>query len=211
MKRGDNMIYVVIVIALIILTVFLIGLRTYKTDENGDPLSKTETIDINDSFDSDEEKIEIDSQNYSMPKEEELKVLLNDLQFDVTQNCGTERAFMNEYWDNYEKGIYVDVVTGEPLFFSSDKYKSNTGWPSFTKPISPDVLTLHEDNSLFMTRVEVKSRIGDTHLGHVFDDGPAEDGGLRYCMNSAALKFIPYEEMEQEGYGFLMEYLDDEE
>jgi len=205
------MIYAVIVIVLIILTVFLVGLRTYNTDNNGDPLSKTETIDINDSFESDEEKIEIDPQNYSIPKEEELKVLLNDLQFDVTQNCGTERAFMNEYWDNYEKGIYVDVVTGEPLFFSSDKYKSNTGWPSFTKPISPDVLTLHEDNSLFMTRVEVKSRIGDTHLGHVFEDGPAEEGGLRYCMNSAAMRFIPYEKMEQEGYGFLMEYLDEEE
>ena len=205
------MIYAVIVIVLIILTVFLVGLRTYNTDNNGDPLSKTETIDINDSFESDEEKIEIDPQNYSIPKEEELKVLLNDLQFDVTQNCGTERAFMNEYWDNYERGIYVDVVTGEPLFFSSDKYKSNTGWPSFTKPISPDVLTLHEDNSLFMTRVEVKSRIGDTHLGHVFEDGPAEEGGLRYCMNSAAMRFIPYEKMEQEGYGFLMEYLDEEE
>ncbi len=205
------MFYVVIIIVVIILTVFLVGLKTYNTNENGDPLSKTETIDVNESFDSDEEIIEVSPENYSMPEEEELKMLLNELQFDVTQNCGTERAFANEYWNNYEKGIYVDVVTGEPLFFSSDKFKSNTGWPSFTKPISPDVLTLHEDSSLFMKRVEVKSRIGDTHLGHVFEDGPAEEGGLRYCMNSAALKFIPHEEMEQEGYGFLIEYLDEEE
>ncbi|MDK2951730.1 MAG: peptide methionine sulfoxide reductase msrA/msrB [Kosmotogales bacterium] len=204
------MIYYIIIISIIALFVFFIGLRIYN--ENESDLTKTvienETIDFSKSSNSKTEKIIINPDAYSLPAEEEIKALLNDLQFDVTQNCGTERAFENEYWNNYEKGIYVDIVTGEPLFFSSDKFKSGTGWPSFTKPVSSDVVTLVEDNSLFMSRIEVKSRIGNTHLGHVFEDGPDEEGGLRYCINSAAIRFIPYDEMKKNGYEHLMKYLD---
>lgn len=126
---------------------------------------------------------------------------LTPLQRRVTQEDATEPAFMNQYWDNHEPGIYVDVVSGQPLFASTDKYESHTGWPSFTKPIEPDVVTEKVDRSLFMKRVEVRSAAADSHLGHVFDDGPAEAGGLRYCMNSAALRFVPLAELEEQGYG----------
>jgi methionine-R-sulfoxide reductase len=133
-------------------------------------------------------------------KEERLKTL-TPLQFNVTQREGTERAFSNEYYNNEEKGIYVDIVSGEPLFLSSDKYNSGTGWPSFVKPIDEGDVTLHEDTSIFSTRTEVRSKIADSHLGHVFSDGPSDRGGMRYCMNSASLRFIPLKDMEQEGYG----------
>ncbi|MEV0718618.1 peptide-methionine (R)-S-oxide reductase MsrB [Asanoa sp. NPDC050611] len=126
---------------------------------------------------------------------------LTDTQFQVTQKDGTEPAFRNEYWDNHEPGIYVDVVSGEPLFSSTDKYDSGTGWPSFTKPIDADVVRTKTDRSLWMTRTEVRSAAADSHLGHLFDDGPADQGGLRYCMNSAALRFIPVSELEAQGYG----------
>ena len=126
---------------------------------------------------------------------------LTPLQRRVTQEDATEPAFMNQYWDNHEPGIYVDVVSGQPLFASTDKYESHTGWPSFTKPIEPDVVTEKVDRSLFMKRVEVRSAAADSHLGHVFDDGPAEAGGLRYCMNSAALRFVPIADLEEQGYG----------
>ncbi|GIF77032.1 peptide-methionine (R)-S-oxide reductase MsrB [Asanoa siamensis] len=126
---------------------------------------------------------------------------LNDTQFHVTQRDGTEPAFRNEYWDNHEPGIYVDVVSGQPLFSSTDKYDSGTGWPSFTKPIDGDVVRTKTDRSLWMTRVEVRSAGADSHLGHLFDDGPADAGGMRYCMNSAALRFIPVSELEAQGYG----------
>jgi peptide-methionine (R)-S-oxide reductase len=126
---------------------------------------------------------------------------LTDRQFQVTQRDGTEPAFRNEYWDNHEPGIYVDVVSGQPLFSSTDKYDSGTGWPSFTKPIDADVVRTKTDRSLWMTRVEVRSAGADSHLGHLFDDGPADAGGLRYCMNSAALRFIPVSELEKQGYG----------
>ena len=134
---------------------------------------------------------------------EDLKRTLNPLQYRVARENGTEPAFNNEYWDNKKEGIYVDVVSGEPLFSSRDKYDSGTGWPSFTKPLVPGNIQEKEDRSLFTTRTEVRSTGGDSHLGHVFDDGPGPTG-LRYCMNSAALRFIPKEDLEKEGYG---EYL----
>jgi len=140
---------------------------------------------------------------FQKPPADELFEKLTPLQYEVTQEDGTERPFHNAYWDNKRVGIYVDVVSGEPLFSSGDKYDSHSGWPSFTRPIAPNALVEKEDRKLFDVRTEVRSRIADSHLGHVFDDGP-EPTGLRYCINSAALRFIPKEEMEKEGYG---EYL----
>ncbi|ANU16475.1 peptide methionine sulfoxide reductase [Planococcus maritimus] len=145
----------------------------------------------------------IDPADYPKPDEEEIRAMLTDEQYRVTQDDGTETAFDNEYDGFYEPGIYVDIVTGEPLFSSTDKYDSGTGWPSFTKPIDPAVVTEHDDLSLFGIRTEIRSRTGDSHLGHVFEDGPEDAGGLRYCMNSAALRFVPLEEMEAQGYGNL--------
>ena len=117
---------------------------------------------------------------------------------------GPEHAFSNEYWDNKAPGLYVDVATGEPLFSSKDKFESGCGWPSFSKPIEKTVVNYHKDTSYNMDRVEVRSRSGDSHLGHVFEDGPKELGGLRYCINSASIRFIPLEQMEAEGYGYLI-------
>lgn len=122
-------------------------------------------------------------------------------QYKVTQHEGTEPAFRNEYWNNHEAGIYVDVVSGQPLFSSTDKYDSRSGWPSFTKPIESNAVAEKVDRTLFMKRVEVRSTGADSHLGHVFDDGPADAGGLRYCMNSASLRFVPVAQLEAEGYG----------
>ncbi len=141
-------------------------------------------------------------QAYRKPDPDELKSRLDPLQFAVTQECGTEPPFQNAYWNHKEPGIYVDVVSGEPLFSSLDKYDSGSGWPSFTRPIGEVVKKL--DKSHGMTRVEVRSAWADSHLGHVFPDGPRDRGGLRYCINSAALKFIPVAEMEQAGYGHLL-------
>lgn len=137
---------------------------------------------------------------YSRPSDAELKKMLTPLQYDVTQKDGTERAFSNEYWDNKQEGIYVDVVSGEPLFSSTDKFKSGTGWPSFTRPISEGVVRENEDVSWFMKRTELRSRVADSHLGHVFNDGP-QSTGLRYCINSASLRFVPKDELAAQGYG----------
>ncbi len=148
---------------------------------------------------------DINPLDYPKPSENEIRDMLTDLQYDVTQNNQTEYSFENEYYDHYQPGIYVDIVTGEPLFSSSDKYMSFTGWPSFTRPISDDVIIMNEDKSLQTVRIEVRSRTGDSHLGHVFDDGPAKTGGLRYCINSASIRFIHRDDMESSGYGYLLD------
>jgi peptide-methionine (R)-S-oxide reductase len=141
--------------------------------------------------------------NYQKPTDDQLRKSLTREQYEVTQHEGTEAPFRNEYWDDHRPGIYVDVVSGEPLFSSLDKYDSGTGWPSFTRPIGPEHVTTRTDHKLVLPRTEVRSRLAGSHLGHVFDDGPTPTG-LRYCMNSAALRFIPVERLAAEGYG---EYL----
>lgn len=143
--------------------------------------------------------------NFKKPSEADLKKKLTPEQFAVTQQAATEPAFHNEYWNNHTPGIYVDVVSGEPLFSSLDKFDSGCGWPSFTKPLSGGLIDEHADTSFGMVRTEVRSKTADSHLGHVFDDGPVDKGGLRYCINSASLRFIPLNQMEAEGYGKYLE------
>jgi peptide methionine sulfoxide reductase msrA/msrB len=150
------------------------------------------------------EEVVIKEAWYPKPSDATLRETLTDAQYAVTQENKTERAFSNQYYDLYEAGIYVDIATGEPLFSSVDKYESGCGWPSFTKPIIPDVVVYEQDTTFNMVRTEVRSRAGDSHLGHVFEDGPKDKGGLRYCINSASIRFIALDKMQQEGYGYLV-------
>lgn len=149
----------------------------------------------------------VDASRYPKPSQEEIKKKLTAEEYAVTQKNDTERAFSNRYWDQFEDGLYVDIVTGEPLFSSKDKFESGCGWPSFSKPISPDVAVYKKDTSFNMERVEIRSRVGDSHLGHVFTDGPKDKGGLRYCINSLSIQFIPKTQMEEKGYGYLLAYV----
>ena len=149
----------------------------------------------------------VDPGQYEKPTDAELKEQLSEEQYQVTQNSATERPFHNAYNATFEEGIYVDVTTGEPLFFAGDKFESGCGWPSFSRPIAREVLRYYEDKSHGMERIEVRSRSGNAHLGHVFTDGPETAGGLRYCINSAALRFIPKEKMEAEGYADLLQHM----
>ena len=148
------------------------------------------------------------SGEFDMPTEEALRSRLTPLQYQVTQEEDTERPFSNEYWDNKAEGIYVDVVSGEPLFSSTDKFKSGTGWPSFTRPIADTALSTHTDTRFFMKRTELKSSMAGSHLGHLFDDGP-EPTGQRYCINSASLRFVPKAELEAQGYGEYLSLFED--
>jgi len=152
--------------------------------------------------------LRIDPGDYQKPAQEVIREKLTEKQYYVTQESGTEYAFMNEFWNQFEKGIYVDVVTGEPLFSSQDKYASSCGWPAFTKPIEEPSVVEIVDTSHGMIRTEVRSRAGNSHLGHVFENDPESPNGVRYCINSASLRFVPYEEMEAEGYGYLMDVVE---
>lgn len=150
----------------------------------------------------------IDPALYQKPDQEELKQRLSEEEYAVTQENATERPFDNKYDEHFQEGIYVDITSGEPLFQSADKFNSGCGWPAFSKPIAKDLIQYRQDLSHGMRRIEVRSRAGDAHLGHVFEDGPQESGGLRYCINSAALRFVAREDMEAEGYGYLLDLFD---
>ena len=147
-----------------------------------------------------DEQIKINPDDFEKKSKDELKKELSDLEYAVTMESATESPYTGQYWDSFEEGVYVDITTGEPLFSSKDKFKSHCGWPSFSKPIESEVTRYYKDNSHLVERIEVRSRVGDAHLGHVFPDGPSELGGLRYCINSASIRFIKKQDLEKEGY-----------
>jgi peptide methionine sulfoxide reductase msrA/msrB len=189
-KNKKKIIYIILAILFIIFILIpAVNYFTTKINLENDKLESKTTQTIVEPIKS-----------FIKPTQEEIKEKLTKLQYQVTQNEKTERPFNNEYWDNKKEGIYVDIVTGEPLFSSVDKFDSGTGWPSFSKPIEYGYVTEHNDYKLVVPRIEVKSKIGESHLGHIFNDAPKELGGIRYCINSASLKFIPKEELEKEGY-----------
>lgn len=150
------------------------------------------------------EEIKINPEEFERKSKDELKKELSDLEYAVTMESATESPYTGQYWDSFEEGIYVDITTGEPLFSSKDKFRSQCGWPSFSKPIEKEVTRYYKDNSHYVERIEVRSRVGDAHLGHVFPDGPTELGGLRYCINSASIRFIKKEDLVKEGYADLL-------
>ena len=150
------------------------------------------------------EEIKINPEEFEKKSKDELKKELTDLEYAVTMESATESPYTGQYWDSFEEGIYVDITTGEPLFSSKDKFSSQCGWPSFSKPIEKEVTRYYKDNSHYVERIEVRSRVGDAHLGHVFPDGPTELGGLRYCINSASIRFIKKDDLEKEGYADLL-------
>ena len=150
------------------------------------------------------EEIKINPEEFERKSKDELKKELSDLEYAVTMESATESPYTWQYWDSFEEGVYVDITTGEPLFSSKDKFRSQCGWPSFSKPIEKEVTRYYKDNSHYVERIEVRSRVGDAHLGHVFPDGPTELGGLRYCINSASIRFIKKEDLEKEGYADLL-------
>jgi len=182
----------VIFVALVGVSIFLSRARAQKRDDSTPTPATIPTTMTTPQTTNDQQ---------SKTNDSDLRKKLTPEQYRVTQMCGTEPAFQNEYWNNHRAGIYVDVVSGEPLFTSLDKFDSGSGWPSFTKPIDPTSVKEKTDSSHGMERDEVRSTKGDSHLGHVFDDGPRDQGGLRYCINSAALRFIPVEKLKEEGYG----------
>ena len=154
-----------------------------------------------------DEQIKINPDDFEKKSKDELKKELSDLEYAVTMESATESPYTGQYWDSFEEGVYVDITTGEPLFSSKDKFKSHCGWPSFSKPIESEVTRYYKDNSHLVERIEVRSRTGEAHLGHVFEDGPRDRGGLRYCINGASLRFIPYDKMDEEGYGEFKKYV----
>jgi len=178
----------VVLVALLAVLIFLNRARAQKPSDAASPSTSMTTPSST-------------KETSAKQSADELKKKLTPEQYRVTQQCGTEPPFRNEYWDNHRAGIYVDVVSGEPLFTSVDKFDSGSGWPSFTKPIDKNNVAEKTDRTFGMERTEVRSGKGDSHLGHVFDDGPSDKGGLRYCINSASLRFIPVEKLKEEGYG----------
>jgi len=189
-------------IAIFGLTLALLGALMVQSESMGGNVAGMEETAASRSMKSDDmgmRQDEMKMEHFTIPSDKELRRRLTPLQYKVTRENGTEPAFSNAYWDNHEPGIYVDIISGAPLFSSLDKFESGTGWPSFTKPLDPDRIVEKKDRSWFIVRTEVRSKSSDSHLGHVFDDGPPPTG-LRYCINSAALRFVPAVDLAKEGY-----------